>query len=368
MRDRDDSPRSVQAQDLMADVVVERGGGFTCEMRLRVGAGETVGVIGPNGSGKSTLLLALAGLVPVTRGSVRLGADTLVDTAAGVDVGSDRRGVGVMFQDDLLFPRMSALDNIAFGPRAHRVGRRQAAGDARDWLVRLGIGDCASRRPAELSGGQRRRVALARTLAASPRALLLDEPLVALDAEARVSTRRELGRHLAEFDGPRVLVTHDPVDVAALCDRAVVVEDGRISQSGKLAELGERPASRFVAELVGVNFYSGTASGTAVQLDGGGVLTAAQEVNGPVYLTVHPHAVSLHAEEPRGSARNVWRGRIMEVQPTAHPGSENVRVRIAADPAVVAEVTAAAVESLALTPGREVWVSVKATEIQSTLR
>src|SRR4051794_16365182 len=157
------------------------------------------------------------------------------DPAAGTFVVPERRGVGYVFQDYLLFPHLTALENVAFGLRARGVHRREARAAAARWLERLGVGEYAGARPRALSGGQAQRVALARALATEPRLLLLDEPLAALDAATRVEVRAELRRHLATFGGARLLVTHDPVEAMVLADRLVVLEDGRIVQSGRPA-------------------------------------------------------------------------------------------------------------------------------------
>jgi molybdate transport system ATP-binding protein len=224
----------------------------------------------------------------------------------------------------------------------------------------VGLAERAAARPGELSGGQAQRVALARALAPNPALLLLDEPLAALDATTRDETRRDLRRHLATFAGIRILVTHDPVDAAVLADRVVVLDGGRVAQTGTPAEITARPRSRWVAELVGTNLFVGVAVAGTVALDGGGELTLADTTaTGRVVATIHPRAVSIHRNRPRGSARNAWPGRVDTVEPMG----DRVRVRILAAPPIVAEVTAAAAADIGLIPGSEVWVAVKATEI-----
>jgi molybdate transport system ATP-binding protein len=202
-------------------------------------------------------------------------------------------------------------------------------------------------------------VALARALAVEPRLLLLDEPLTALDAGARVEVRRELRRHLASFHGVRLLVTHDPLEAMALADELVVLEEGRVVQRGPAAEISARPRSRYVAELVGVNLFEGQAHGDHVVLTGGASLFAPEAGAGPALVVVHPRAVSLHRREPEGTPRNVWRGRIEAVDREG----ERARVRLGGPLPIVAEVTPAAVSELQLADGGEVWVSVKASEV-----
>ncbi|HEY7624073.1 MAG TPA: ABC transporter ATP-binding protein, partial [Candidatus Limnocylindria bacterium] len=292
---------------LQADVAV-RLGALDLAVALRAEAGQTIAVLGPNGAGKTTLLRALAGLVPLQGGSIVLDDGVLDDVARGVHVPAERRPIGFVFQDYLLFPHLSAIENVAFGLRARGVPHAAAVARARDWLERLGVGAAASAKPRALSGGQAQRVALARALAIEPRLLLLDEPLAALDASARGLIRRDLKGHLASFPGSRVLVTHDPLEAMALADRLVILESGRIVQSGTAAEIAARPRSRYVADLVGVNLVRGRASGGLIALEGATLHTADDTV-GEVFAVVHPRAVALHRRRPEGSPRNVWRGR-----------------------------------------------------------
>jgi molybdate transport system ATP-binding protein len=230
-------------------------------------------------------------------------------------------------------------------------------------LERVGLAAQLHDRPGELSGGQAQRVALARALAGSPRLLLLDEPLAALDATTRPALRRELRRHLAESPAARVLVTHDPVEAAALADRLVVVEEGRVVQSGTPAEISQRPRSRYVADLVGVNLYRGRSDGSErVSVGDGFSLVTTGGVGGDVFAVVHPRAVALHLSAPEGTARNSWPAVVAGID---HEGD---RVRVTATStstatSIVAEVTPAAVRELRLGEGAAVWVSVKATEV-----
>lgn len=344
---------------LTADVGVEVDR-FTLDVELTVEPGSTTAVIGANGAGKTTLLRALAGLRPLTRGRIDLDGVVLDEPATATYLPPERRPVGVVFQENLLFPHLSALDNVAFGLRC-RPGRRAEARElATKWLERVGLAERAGARPAELSGGQAQRVALARALALDPALLLLDEPLAALDATTRNETRRDLRRHLATFPGVRLLVTHDPVDAAALADRVVVLDGGRVAQVGTPAEITARPRSRWVAELIGTNLFAGDARAGTVVLDGGGSLTIADRaVAGRVLAVVHPRAVSLHRDRPRGAARNAWAGRIDTVEPMG----ERMRVRVDGAPPIVAEVTAAGAAELGLGAGDGLWLAVKATEI-----
>jgi molybdate transport system ATP-binding protein len=248
---------------------------------------------------------------------------------------------------------------VAFGLRARGVAAREARARAGSWLDRLGLREHADAKPRALSGGQAQRVALARALAIDPRLLLLDEPLAALDASTRGPVRRDLRRHLASFPGIRIVITHDPLEAVALADRLVILEYGRVVQTGSPAEVTQRPRSRYVADLVGVNLLLGNASAGQVSLPGGASLQSADNVDGEVFAVIHPRAVALHRTRPEGSPRNVWRGRASALDFQG----DRVRVGVEGEMPIIAEVTPAAVSDLDLAEGGEVWVSVKATEI-----
>jgi molybdate transport system ATP-binding protein len=349
----------VVAVSLEARVRVELDG-YALTADLDAAPGETVAVIGPNGAGKTTLLRALAGLRPLTAGRIALDDVVLDDAAAGQYRPPERRPIGVVFQEHLLVPHLSATDNVAFGLRARGLRRAAARQRAAGGLARVGLEDRGEARPAELSGGQAQRVALARALATEPALLLLDEPLAALDAATRNEVRRDLRRHLASFGGVRLLVTHDLVDVAVLADRVVVLEEGAVVQTGAPEEITARPRTPWLAELVGTNLFRGQAAGGTLTLDGGGALVIADRAaSGAVWALVSPRAVALHPARPGGSPRNTWSGRVTSVE----PAGDRARVRVAGAPSITAEVTAAAVGDLGLVEGRDVWVAVKATEI-----
>ncbi len=362
------------------------GGGFTLDAAVHVADGEVLAVVGPNGAGKTTLLRALAGLLPLRAGRVVAGSPPVVldDPAAGVLVPVERRGAGVVFQDHRLFPHLTVRDNVAYPARVGGATRAAARAGADDWLARFGLGALAGRRPGELSGGQAQRVALARALARRPRMLLLDEPMAALDARTRLEVRGELRRHLAGYDGPSLLVTHDPVDALVLADRVLVLEGGRVVQQGPPGEVARRPATEYVARLVGLNLYAGTladpVAGT-VHLDAGGSFEVAgippeagpttapdadeHGVHGlaagdAVLVAVPPSAVAVHPGRPgAGSPRNVWPATVTGLELLA----DRVRVALDGAPPALADITPRALAELRLEPGRQVWLSVKATEV-----
>ena len=334
-------------------------GPLDLDMAITVEEGEVVALLGPNGAGKTTLLRAVAGLVPFHTGHVRLDGKMLEDTATREYVPTERRPIGFVFQDYLLFPHLSVIDNVAFGLRSRGVSRQAAAGKAAYWLDRVGLSSYAESKPAELSGGQRQRVALARALAPDPRLLLLDEPLAALDATTRAEVRRDLKRHLDSFEGIRLVVTHDPLEAVALADRLIVMEKGHLVQTGTAAEVTEHPRSQYVADLVGVNLLRGEAGHGSVRLTSGQVVAAAGAELGEVFAVVHPRAIAIHRTHPEGSPRNVWSGRATSIELLGN----RVRVRIDSEVPLVAEVTPAALRDLNLVEGGKVWLSFKSTDI-----
>lgn len=337
-----------------------RRGDFVLDLAVTVEPGEVVAVLGPNGAGKTTALRLLAGLEALDDGTLVVDGTVLDDPAAGVFVPAERRSVGVVFQEYLLFPHLSALENVAFGLRARGASAREARATGERWLERVGLQAMGARRPGQLSGGQQQRVALARALAFGPRVLLLDEPLAALDAGTRSEVRRDLRRHLDDFGGCTVLVTHDPVDAYALADRVVVLEEGRVVQHGTLADVAANPRSRYVAELVGINLLTGTVSGGVFVAEGGGrVVLGDGAAEGPSFLAIRPQAVSLHLGRPEGSQRNVWECTVVGVD--SH--HDRVRVRLEGEVPIVAEITPAALAGLGVQPGARVWAAVKATEV-----
>ena len=213
---------------------------------LTIEAGETVVFLGPSGCGKTTTLRLIAGLEEPDAGG-----RVLFDGIDVTRVPIEQRNVGMVFQSYALFPNMSVAENIGYGLRIKKV--RAAAVRARvgEMLEMMRIGALADRRIDQLSGGQRQRVALARALAVRPRALLLDEPLTALDAKLRDILRLEIDTLLRSFSITTVYVTHDQAEAMALGDRIVVMEHGRVAHVGSPREIYQRPATRFVAEFIG---------------------------------------------------------------------------------------------------------------------
>jgi len=307
-------------------------------VELTAPAGSVVAVIGPNGAGKSSFVRALAGLVPAEGTAVLDGTDLLRLPARD-------REVGMVFQGQLLFPHLSALDNVAFGPRSRGLSRSEADVRAQQLLDTFGIGSLGHRRPRELSGGQAQRVALARALATQPQLLLLDEPFAGLDITVAMALRIELAHHLSTYDGIAILITHEAIDALTLADQVLVLDDGRVAQRGSPHEVAARPATEHVARLVGVNLLRDRTRGE----------TGDEEE----FTTFSPRDVTVSLARPEGSARLTWRGLVASAQ----QHGDAVRLLVDTDPPLLADVTPQATAELGLTPGREVWLSVKATAV-----
>ena len=317
---------------------------------------EVLTVLGPSGSGKTTLLSLVAGLVVPDRGSVTLGGRSLVGRPL------EGRRVGLVFQDGALFPHMTARENVAYAAEAdERVA---------DLAATLEIEGVLDRRPAALSGGERRRVALARTLAADPDALLLDEPLTSLDEPVRRRLRTELADLFADLGVPVVHVTHDQRVATALGDRVAVLRDGAIAQVGTPADVLRRPATPFVAEFTGSdNVFEATvvASDGEVKTDGDGArlrvgdltldVTATAPAGTTVTACLRPSWLRVAAPAAADGGPNAVAGTVTR---WANEGDE-YRLVVAvngADLEFVASVRPDRVESLSLSTGADVSLAV----------
>ena len=336
------------------------------DVELQVAPGEVVALLGPNGSGKSTLLSLVAGLLRPDTGRITLDGDVLLDTDAGTHVPPHRRGVVLLAQQALLFPHLSAADNVAFGPRATGRSRGAARAEAARWLDAVGAAELGPRKPAQLSGGQAQRVAVARALATEPRLLLLDEPMEALDVAAAPALRQLLRTVLRTQGRSALLVTHDVLDALVLADRVVVLEAGRVVEQGPTREVLSRPRSAFAARVAGLNLVAGTVGEHGLRTAGGVLVTGTVDpacvVGERAVAVFSPSAVAVHPARPAGSPRNA----IEVVVASVEPRGEQVRVRAVegSDGAgLMADVTVGAAAELELVPGARAWFAVKAAEV-----
>ena len=342
---------------LHAEVVVRRPA-FTLDVTVAAHPGEVVAILGPNGAGKSTLLAVLAGHLLPSYGVVRVGERTLTavrDDRVETAVRPERRSVGLLGQDPLVFPHLSARENVAFGPRAAGVPAAQARRAADEWLVSVGLSGLADRRPDALSGGQRQRVALARALAADPTVLLLDEPFAQLDVRTAAGLRDLVRDQVRRTRTATVLVTHDVLDAVTLADRVVVLHDGQVVEQGRPLDVLSDPVHPFTAALAGVNLVVGT----LVARPGGGVALAgpdgvlvpcgAREPGGRAQVTFPPSAVVVG---------DGWPARVVDLE----PGTTGVRVRTTGD--VLVDLPAADVARRGLRVGSELRLDVPTEHVR----
>ncbi len=344
---------------LEAEIGAGYGGSFRIHIGLSIPSGHTAALLGPNGAGKSTVVEVLAGLHPLDSGRVELNGTVLEEPAMSIFVPPERRNVGVVFQDYALFPHMSVFENVAFGLRSRGMSRDEVRERVERWIEILDLQYLALRKPGDLSGGQAQRVALARALIIEPELLLLDEPLAAVDVGMRSSLRRRLAEYLEAFDGPRLLITHDPTDAFLLADEVIVVEDGEMTQRGTADEIRLRPRTPYAAGVAGSNLVTGQATDGQVSINGFTLHIADHGVSGPILAVIRPTAISVHLEEPGGSPRNTW---LTDVEVLEHLG-DVVRIRTGRPLPLTVEVTEEAVSALEIQRGSSVWLSIKATEI-----
>lgn len=344
-------------------VIADRG----IDVALRLEDGEKVAILGPNGSGKSSVLAAIAGLLRPDSGFATLDGTNLfaIDRPGSPAVwrAAHDRGTALLAQDPLLFPHLNVLDNVAFGPRSTGSTRHTSRDTARRWLEEVDALEFARRKPAQLSGGQAQRIAVARALAADPRLLLLDEPMSALDVAVVPPLRQMLRRVLR--DRSAIIVTHDVLDALLLADRVVVIEDGKVVEDGPTQDVLGQPRSLFAAQIAGLNMISGLASGNSVRAESGTSLegiviegiTSETISDGDAAVAVFsPSAVAVHLTPPGGSPRNVIAATITAIEPMGN----RMRIRTGR---LNADITAPSVAALDLVPGTQVLLVVKASEV-----
>ncbi|ORV62449.1 molybdenum ABC transporter ATP-binding protein [Mycobacterium europaeum] len=346
------------------------------DVEFAVQSGEVLAVLGPNGAGKSTTLHVIAGLIRPDRGFVRVGDRVLTDTAAGVDVATHDRRVGLLLQQPLLFPHMSVAANVAFGPHSRRGRLRPARAEAKAtalrWLREVDAEWLADRKVRRLSGGQAQRVAIARALAAEPDVLLLDEPLAGLDVSAAAAIRAVLRRVVRRTGCAVVLVTHDLLDVFTLADRVLVLEGGAVAEIGPVSDVLTAPRSHFGARIAGINLVNGTvAPDASLRARNGARWHAAAASQRPDDLApgrnaiavFPPTAVAVYRERPLGSPRNTVEVTIAELDMRGSAVLVRGEQQPDGAPGLAAEITVDAASELRLAPGEKVWFAVKAHEV-----
>jgi ABC-type sulfate/molybdate transport systems ATPase subunit len=337
---------------------------FEIDLELDVPPGVTV-LLGPNGTGKSSLLRLLAGLRQPVAGRCELAGKVLLDSERGQILPPEQRRIGMVFQDLALFPHLDVQENIGFGLKVRGVKPANRVEKIDRLLRKLEIRSLAGRYIRALSGGEKQKVALARTLAVEPQLLLLDEPTAALDPTARNEFRHWLRNILTKLQIPTILVTHDIEDVAFFRKRIAVMENGKIVQQGSFHQLLKEPATKFIACFVGVNYIPGQVqelAGKTFFVSSGGTRFIAPFENvcpGPGCLTVYPWDISLYHQLPEGSPRNHLHGTILDVVILG----DQVRVTMEEKDKLVAELSYRGYKALGKPqPGDRIWAVFKARE------
>lgn len=343
---------------------------------LEVSPGQFLTLIGPNGCGKSTLCLMIAGLLR-TQGYLKISDKTLDEPGwRGTFVSPGKRPVALLAQNPGIFTHMSVLDNVAFGPRCQGQGRRRARQRAWQELHAVGASHLAYRQGGELSGGQAARVALARALATSPQALVLDEPMAALDVQARSQLRARLRERTRARAITVVMVSHDLVDIASLSDAVAVMDAGQLITQGPTAEVLSTPSTEFVATLTGASLLNGTLAGDEatpqLKLGKGVSLRLAQwpqanddepawQVGAKAVALINPDAIALYPQQPKGSPRNVIPVTVSSLD--GDGAVVSLSLRLADGQRLRTRLTAAAIAELGIQAGTSLFAVIKATAI-----
>ena len=358
-------------RDTRLAVSLQQAGPIPLEVEFTCEPGTVLAIFGPSGSGKTTVLRSIAGLYRPEHATIRSGGECWVDTGAGVFIPSQRRGVGMVFQEYALFPHLTAAGNVATAlghvPRDERRARAEAL------LARVHLSGQSTRRPHELSGGERQRVAVARALARDPSVLLLDEPFAALDRRVRRVLQDEIDALRRTLDLPLVLVTHDLDDVARLATHVLLLEHGRAVACDAVVALMSRPdlgwlrdaaalGAVFEAVVTRTDHPSGLAE---VAYEGGSLLVSARGLTAgaTVRLRIPAREVILATRAPDGlSLHNVLRGTVAAIHHP--PDQDQVTVQVVVGAVrLLADVTPDAVERLHLEVGASVHALIKAVSV-----
>jgi molybdopterin-binding protein len=337
---------------------VNLGDFFLQNINLDIKPGEYFIVLGPTGAGKTVLLEAIAGLYPVLEGEVWIGDKEITDLSP------EKRGIGIVYQDQALFPHLSVEKNIAFGLKMRKCPKNEAKAKIEAIGEVVGISHLLKRSPATLSGGEKQKVALARALVTEPKVLLLDEPLSALDPATREKMQGELREMHRKVVVTIIHVTHDFEEAIALGHRVAVLNDGCIAQMGTPEEFLRRPSSEFVARFaLSRNIFSGRVigmeDGCALIDIGGTKLRATTEAKGEMRLSLRPEDILISKEPLQSTARNCFLGVVSDI---TDRGSV-IYITVTLPPDFVCIITRQAFDELKLRKGIEVWITFKASAI-----
>ncbi|MBQ4415183.1 MAG: ATP-binding cassette domain-containing protein [Methanomicrobium sp.] len=337
-------------------------GDFNAEnLNLKVGVGEYCIVLGPTGAGKTILLETIAGIHRLKTGKIYLHGRDITD------IPPELRGIGIVYQDYMLFPHMTVGDNIAFGLKQRGVSKEERERQAAEIAGKLGIDHLLGRYPQTLSGGEKQRAAIARAVILKPKVLLLDEPLSALDNTTRESLRRELKKLHKEMHTTIIHITHHFEDIYSLADRVVVMREGSIIQCGSVEEIVRKPDSRFIADFTGMeNVFSGIctpAGNETAEIDIGGLkIHAVSDRSGDVNVGIRPEELIISKEKLTSSARNSVRGEIVKITDNGIFSKIAVAEEVSGT-LFTAALTKQSIESMNIGIGDTVYLTFKATAV-----
>ncbi len=340
------------------DLSVDLGGFLLRDITLDVKDGEYYMILGPTGAGKTVLLESIAGLYPIRGGQIWLNGREITNLEP------EKRGIGMVYQDYVLFPHLSVKENVVFGLRLRRLPRHEIEATL-DWLTELlGISHLLERKPDTLSGGESQKVALARALSVKPEALLLDEPLSALDPETREDIQHELRRVHERLGLTVIHVTHDFEEAVALGDRIAVIGEGRIMQVGTSEQVFRQPNSEFVARFaMSRNIFSGEVrdgDDECAVIEVGEVgIAVATELRGRYHASIRPEDILISPEPLKSSARNSLRGTISRVDDRG----STLLLTVSVPPEFICLVTRRSFEEMELSEGKEVYLTFKASAV-----
>lgn len=344
----------LEVRDLCLDV-----GDFELSgIGLKAEKGDYLALIGPTGSGKSLLLETIIGFYGPEKGRIILEGKDITNFPP------DMRQISIVYQDHVLFPHMDIFENIAYALRKKLRDKKQIEAEVKQIAGVLGIGELLHRKPATLSGGEKQRAAIARSLVVRPKLLLLDEPFSALDARTKEKLREMLKKAISEYSTTVLHVTHDFEDVWALANRVVVIRKGEVMQAGDPESVFKRPSPDFVAEFLGTNVLKGCVKAhegklTVVEAEGMKIYSSDPAEPGEgVTVSIRPEEIILAREALESSARNTVQGRVSGVFKKEHLVVVEVEIGNAEIKAVI---TPTSCEMLGLEPGREIYAVFKAS-------
>ena len=344
----------LEVRNLCLDV----GGFELSRIELKAEKGDYLTLIGPTGSGKSLLLETIIGFYRPEKGRIILEGKDITDLPP------DMRQISIVYQDHMLFPHMDVFENIAYALRKKVREKKQIEVEVKQIAGVLGIGELLHRKPATLSGGEKQRAALARSLVARPKLLLLDEPFSALDARTREKLREMLKKAISEYSTTVLHVTHDFEDVWALANRVVVIRRGEVMQAGDPESVFKRPSPDFVAEFLGTNVLKGKVKAlegklTVIEAEGLEIYSSdPAEPGEEVSVSIRPEEIILARETVKSSARNTLKGKVTGIFKKEHIVVVEVKMGNAEIKAVI---TPTSCEMLGLEPDRETYAVFKAS-------